>query len=179
MQPYKKIDLRLSLDDVQQGDVTAISYGIVVDGDFQGIRYNNCMITDAALTKLHEAIPEKYRQHFRPTFMHINRDIIPHIDSGVKTVINTYLKAGGYQTDFNSVKEGRESFQIANQTDGKSWLFEDVDVLCSFVAEDGDSYILDVTQIHSVHSGKDKDRYALTLSTDLPYDEVCRIVGVA
>ena len=50
-----------------------------------------------------------------------------------------------------------------------------MDTLTSFVAEDGEAYILDVTKLHSVHSGTEKDRIAVALSTKLDFDSVCKM----
>ena len=175
MLPYKKIQLDISLADVVPGDTEVIRYGIDVDGEFEGIRYNTCTVMQDALKTIQSAVPEQYQKDFIALYMRINRDIIPHTDSGVKTVVNTYLQAGGYTTDFNAPKAGATPFKIPNQTDGVSYQFEDVDVLHSFTAQDGDTYILDVTQMHSVHSGADKDRVALALSTHLPFEKVCEI----
>jgi hypothetical protein len=66
--------------------------------------------------------------------------------------------------------------KLDNQTDGYAYKFEDVDTIASFVAEDGDAYILDVTKLHSVHSGSKKDRIAIALSTKLDFDSVCKIL---
>lgn len=175
MLPYKKIQLDISVDDVVPRDTEVIRYGIDVDGGFEGIRYNTCTVMEDALQTIQAAVPEQYQKDFIALYMRINRDIIPHIDSGVKTVVNTYLTSGGYKTDFNAPKAGATPFQMPNQTDGVSYHFEDVDVLHSFTAQDGDTYILDVTQMHSVHSGTDKDRVALALSTHLPFEKVCEI----
>jgi len=172
---YKKINIGFDAQEVSAGPIDVIKYGIEKDGEFEGIAYKNCIISHKLTAQLLNHMPAPLRHKFVPLHMHINRDIIPHIDSGVCTVVNLYLKAGGYTTDFNKLKEGAKPFKLPNQTTGCSYQFEDVDTIASFVAEDGDAYILDVTKIHSVHSGSDKDRIALALSTKLDFDTVCKI----
>ena len=172
---YKKIDIGFDAQEVSAGPIDVVKYGIEKDGKFEGIAYKNCIISHKMTASLLNHIPIKMRHMFVPLHMHINRDIIPHIDSGVCTVVNLYLKAGGYTTDFNKPKDGAEPFKLPNQTTGCAYQFEDVDTIASFVAEDGDAYILDVTKLHSVHSGSDKDRIAVALSTKLDFDSVCQM----
>ena len=123
------------------------------------------------LRRIQTKIPKKYWDKFQPLYMHVNCDILPHVDSGHRTVINIYIKAGGYQTDFHTPKVDAVSFKLPNHQFG--YRFEDVNTLCSFVAQDGDAFILDVSRLHSVHSGKERDRIALALSTNLSFKEVC------
>ena len=172
---YKKIDIGFDAQEVSAGPIDVVKYGIEKDGKFEGIAYKNCIISHKMTAQLLSHIPIAMRHKFVPLHMHINRDIIPHIDSGVCTVINLYLKAGGYTTDFNKPKDGTKPFKLPNQTTGCAYQFEDVDTIASFVAEDGDAYILDVTKLHSVHSGSEKDRIAVALSTKLDFDSVCQM----
>lgn len=232
--PYKQISLDIEPDEIIQPGHEVVSYGIEVDGGFQGVRYYECdvkhrsnfvhiialglglvltivivvfsrhrvrriifillfflilfvvllrtllgprkyrtsNVTDQLLAK----IPQEYRDQFMvPLYMHINGDITPHTDSGARTVLNVYLKAGGYETDFNVPKVDAVPFKIRNQSEGICYRFGDVDTICSFVAQDGDIFILDVSQLHSVHSGMEKDRIALVIGTNLPFDQVCML----
>jgi hypothetical protein len=175
MEYFKKIDIGFEAKGVAAGDVDIVKYGIKREGKFEGIAYKNCIISHEMTASLLKQIPIPMRHQFVPLHMHINRDIIPHVDSGVCTVINLYIKSGGYTTDFNIPKDGAKKLKLDNQTDGYAYNFEDVDTLTSFVAEDGDAYILDVTKLHSVHSGTEKDRIAVALSTKLDFDSVCKM----
>ena len=172
---YKKIDISFEAKGVAAGNIDVVKYGIERSGRFEGIAYKNCIISHEMTASLLKHIPVKMRHEFVPLHMHINRDIIPHTDSDVCTVVNLYVKGGGYTTDFNRPKDGAKPFKLPNQTDGCAYQFEDVDTVASFVAEDGDAYILDVTRLHSVHSGSEKDRVAVALTTNLDFDSVCKI----
>jgi hypothetical protein len=173
---YKKVDISIDAADVKPTDKEIISYGEEINGDFEGIKYNDCIVSDSAFSQIYSVLPSKMRNMFMPMYMQINRDIIPHIDSGVSTVINVYIKSGGYVTEFNKPKEGRKSFKLKNQTNGVSYNFDDVEILDSFVANDGDAYVLDVSKLHSVHSGTEKERVALALGTPLPFNVVCNMI---
>jgi len=174
-QYYKKIKVDLPDLVVTEGEREITRYGKDTEDGFKGIRYNDCGPTITGLAPLLDKIPAEHHSKFVPLYMTINRDVIPHIDSGVNTVINIYLKAGGYMTDFNAPKEGRKPFKIENQTNGECYHFDDVDLISRFAAADGDVYIMDVTKLHSVHSGTG-DREALALSTLLPFDQVCEFM---
>lgn len=173
---FKKIEIEFNEDDFKKRDQIITQFGVDEDGEFKGIRYNECDVSQEFISKVLTKIPVSMIQHFKPSIMSINREIPPHIDSDISTVINLYLKAGGYTTDFNRPKEGAESFQIENQTNGYIIDFSQVDVVDSFTAEDGDAYILDVTQLHSVHGGEG-DRVAVAIQTKLPFDKVCEVIG--
>lgn len=173
---FKKINVDFNADDFTKRDAIITKYGVEEDGEFKGIKYNECDVSQEFVAKIVTKIPVSLIQQFRPSVMQINRDILPHVDSNVNTVINLYVKAGGYVTDFNEPKEGAEGFKLENQTNGYILDFDQVDVVDSFTAEDGDAYILDVTKLHSVHGGKG-DRLAIAMSTKLSFDEVCEVLA--
>ena len=173
---FRKLDLNFSADDFTKKDDELVRYGVVEDGEFRGIVYNHCALGQKLLSEILARIPPSKANYFLPTFMEINREIPPHTDSNVKTVINLYVKTGGYVTDFNVIKDGAKKIKIENQTNGYLVDFDQVDVVDSFIAEDGEAYILDVTKLHSVHSGKG-GRAAIALSTNLSFDEVCELVA--
>lgn len=172
---FKKIDVTFNEGDFTKKDAEIIKYGEEVDGEFRGISYNQCELSQEFAAKLLGIVPPNMIHHFTPMVMEINREIPPHVDSGINTVINFYVKAGGYVTDFNKPKDGAEAFKLDNQTNGYIIDFDQVDVVDSFTAEDGDAYILDVTKLHSVHSGVG-DRTAIAISTQLSFDEVCALL---
>ena len=169
---FKRIAVDLPDIVVSEGEREIIRYGRDTSDGFQGIKYNDCGPVITGLAPILDRIPIQHHAKFIPLYMTINRDVIPHIDSGVNTVINIYLKAGGYMTDFNKPKEGRKPFKMENQTNGECYHFDDVDLIDRFVAANGHVYVMDVTKLHSVHSGTGT-REALALSTLLPFDQVC------
>lgn len=169
---FRKLDITFNENDFRKKDIEIIKYGKKIENKFMGISYNQCDLGQEFVSKLLGIVPRNMIHYFTPMIMEINADILPHIDSGVNTVINFYLRAGGYVTDFNRPIEGASVFKLNNQTNGYIINFNQVSVVDSFTARDGDVYILDVTKLHSVHSGTGT-RTALVLSTNLSFDEVC------
>ena len=168
---FKKINIDLTGLSASAGDQEIIKYGLDTDKGFEGIKYNDCNPLLSGLQPILDKIPAEHRSKFFPLYMTINRDIIPHIDSGVMTVINIYIEAGGYKTDLNTPKDGAQPFQIPNQTNGTCYQFEDVNTVDSYVANNGEIYILDVSKLHSVHSGTGT-RTAVALSTNIEFNDV-------
>ena len=59
--------------------------------------------------------------------MEVNFFILPHIDSGGKSVINFYVETDKCLTQFYEIKKGSKPFQIDNQTDGCVYDVKDLD----------------------------------------------------
>jgi hypothetical protein len=175
---YMKVGSNLPVDNpVVTGDKIWYSYGVETDKDgFNGIRFTTGDIHPTLMAAVWDLIPERYRNRFDVSLMHINRTILPHTDSDVTTVINIYIKAGGYITGFNRPIAGAPCMKMEEQTDGVTYLFPDTTEVCNFVAQDGDAYVLDVTQLHSVYQRPrlvpPPSRLAINLSTRLTFDEV-------
>ena len=176
---YQKIPVQIDLPKPVEGTTEYVKYGLGSGPSFRGIKYtdftNEGTEDDLAIQELWNLVPSMYRRDFQISLMSINRDILPHTDSNVRTVINFYLKAGGYVTSFCEPLARAKSFQLPTQTNGVVYDFNDVSANESFVAEDGDLYVLDVTKLHCVHSGKG-DRVAINLGTPLPYNDVIEMM---
>jgi hypothetical protein len=172
---FKNLHVEINIPKPVVGPTEYVKYGVGDGASFQGIKYTDFIqdaeSDDTAIHELWNLIPLGKRKHFQLSLMSINRDILPHTDSNVRTVINFYLKTGGYVTTFCKPMCGAQSFQLPTQTNGFVYDFNDVMPQGSFVAKDGEVYILDVTRLHCVHSGKGA-RVALNLGTDLSYAEV-------
>jgi hypothetical protein len=175
---YMKVGSNLPVNNpIVTGDKIWYSYGVETKEDgFKGIRFTTGDIHPTLEAAVWDLIPERYRKHFNISLMHINRTILPHTDSDVTTVINIYVNAGDYITGFNRPIAGAPCMKLPEQTDGLTWLFGDTQEVCSFVAQDGDAYVLDVTHPHSVYlKPRPFDfphRLCVNLSTRLTFDEV-------
>jgi hypothetical protein len=110
--------------------------------------------------------------------MDISGEVTPHTDSEIKTTINFYIEPGYYMTKFFDVKEGATISQIENQTNG--FLFDKKDLIHkgTFIANAGEAWLLDVTQVHSVEPYKEVTRRtAICLATDKHgYDAVAQML---
>ena len=158
-----------------------VQYGGTVGGKFYG--YTTYKIDDKTSNKLLKIIPKKYRKDFEPTLISINiANVIPHIDTKIKAVINFYVDTADGITSFHKVKEGITPYieKLPNQTDGALYQERDLDTIGKFKANYGDIYVLDVKQIHSVKCKPDAIRTAYSLkSYTHNYEEVLNILKEA
>ena len=148
------------------------------DGVFRGIQYHTAA---GDVSSIYQVIPEKYRMDFSPLLMSINRDVPPHTDSGILATINLYVTSGNCETVFYRPKPegGVIAEKLPNQTNGAIFDINSWDRAASFMATDGESYILDVTHPHGVYnrSPVPVTRRALALQTRLhKYDDVCNML---
>jgi hypothetical protein len=144
---FKKLNLNFTPPEFQLGE-REMEYGLDIDNEFHGIWYSG--IKNDNDFELKEHIPKKYRNQFTVQLMEINYYILPHTDSGVKSVVNFYIETDECLTRFYEVKEGAQPFKINNQTDGCVYRIEDLELGPSFIAKPGDVYILDVSKVHGV-----------------------------
>jgi len=148
------------------------------DGIFRGIQYHTAA---GDVSSMYQILPEKYRTDFSPLLMSINRDVPPHTDSGILATINLYLTAGYCETVFYRPKPegGIVAEKLPNQTNGAIFDINSLDKMASFTAQDGESYILDVTHPHGVYNRSPNPtvRRALALQTRIHnYDDVCNML---
>ena len=174
---FKKLDLTFTPPEFQLGK-REMEYGMNVDNEFRGIWYSG--IKEDPDFELKKYIPEKYRHDFVVQLMEINFFILPHTDSGGKSVINFYIETDKCLTQFYDIKKDSKPFKIDNQTDGCVYDLKDLEVGPSFIARPGDIYILDVSKVHSVMPlGEEKvKRKAFCLSSSqLKFKELVNIMA--
>lgn len=162
--------------DAKQGKDLHVRFGVMNEGQFMGIAYNNAEVETSSIEDLLAKFP---KDSFSVQYMSINHEVPPHVDNGINTVINIYTKTGGYTTTFHKAKEGATKHRLPNQDSGYVCQFDEVDNLDSFIAENGDAYVLNVAELHSVHSGSSQERAALCINTTLKFDEVIDLLGDA
>jgi hypothetical protein len=124
-------------------------------------------------------IPEEYRKYFTGSTMKIiNTYIPPHTDSYRKVGINFYIKTdSGITNFFDKKSDDILCEKVSGQTTGR--VFKEVDLIPkgSFISKDGEIWILDVSNIHSVINPNGTDRIAYTLSSNvLSYDQTVKIL---
>jgi hypothetical protein len=154
-------------------------YGYNTPMGFFGIKYSYVDINNP--TELLQIFPEDQRKYCTFSVMDINYNIPPHTDSDILTIINFYIKADNCVTQFYKIKnEDYASVQIQNQTDGIIFDKNDLEETVSFVANDCEAYLLDVSQPHAVFSLDDKQilqRKAITLQIlNLDFDSAKKIL---
>lgn len=153
-----------------------VQYGKVRNDVFYGISYD--VVTIGSNVKLFEIIPERYRNKFALLSMEINCHIRPHTDSGILATINFYIESQEAITKFYTIKSNNPlTSKIENQTNGALFESSDLDEHSNFTAKDGEAFILDVTNPHSVTCTQYGIRKALVLQTkEFSYDEVCKML---
>jgi hypothetical protein len=153
-----------------------VRYGKVRDGIFYGISYD--IVPLESNHKLFEVIPAQHRDKFVLLSMEINCHARPHTDSGILATINFYVESQNAITTFYKIKTDKpETSKIENQTNGELFELTDLEEYDKFTAKDGEAFILDVTNPHSVTCTQYGIRKALVLQTkEFSYNEVCKML---
>jgi len=150
-----------------------IRFGEQIEGLFKGIEYFNIDHSDT--NSLFQVVPNQYRQNFCLTLMKINTIIPPHTDTGILVTINFYIETNNCITQFYKFKGEPKKYQIENQKEG--FIFDENDLIKtkSFIAEQYDAWVLDVSQPHSVSDGNNRIAFSLGTNT-YNYDDVCNML---
>ena len=143
-------------------------YRVISYGD--RISYYRTIGAEHLLTTL----PEQIRHKFTILEMKVVDNVPPHTDSRITCTINFYIITGNFETKFYFLKNHNvNTWQTPGQSNGVIYSKNDLIFTESFVAQDGDVYMLDVTKPHSVESAEPTDRYALCLQTSFySFEEV-------
>jgi hypothetical protein len=143
---FLKLDKTYNLSSTYKTFKSIASYGKNRNETFVGINYSMVATPDAEL--LFSVIPKESRKDFYIALMEVNTFIPPHVDTGVLSTINFYIKSDGCTTQFYDFKPSADKSRV----DTKGYVY-DIKDLCeadSFVADDGDAYLLDTTKVHAV-----------------------------
>ena len=168
---FYKLKNKFKIDDFSVKDETAY-YGIKFGNKVLGLRY--CNVDSIEKDKLLSVLPERYQSS--PVFlsMESNCYIAPHTDSKIQATINFYIRPDNCETSFYSFKNKTEGFKQSNQTNGATYKLKDLYLESSFIADEGDVYLLDVSKPHSVKPlNKIANRFSLCLQfIDYNFKEV-------
>ena len=161
--------------------VLAVKYGEKdSNGYFQGTSYYR--VPKATETVLLDTmrIPLEYRYAFEIFLFVANRkEIPPHIDSNMRVTLNMYLKTSGASTTrfYKKLVDGGPRDKIENQTDGYMLDPSTLEETHSFVAREGEAWILDIKQPHSVMCETSDMRVAFSLQSEiLSYSDMVNLV---
>lgn len=124
-------------------------------------------------------IPTEYRKYFTGSTMKINGPYIPpHTDSYRKVGINFYIKTDNAITRFFEKRSDNiETTQVKGQSEGYVFREIDLELKDTFVANDNEVWILDVSNIHSVINPNGTERIAYSLSSNvLSYEQTVNIL---
>lgn len=107
--------------------------------------------------------------------------LLPHYDNGQDSCINIYLRSGGYTTSFWTPKDNarrRKGKKYNADTDSYDevelgYVYEDLTLVDSFTAQDGEAYVLNIKEVHSVDgAAPELPRAFIQLQWDLTMDEL-------
>ena len=92
--------------------------------------------------------------------------VSPHRDHTTVTSLNCYFQTGGATTHFWNEKKDATPLRFPGATTSNIFKnFDDLEYVASFTANDGEAYLLDVSQIHSVERKEPlQDRRFIQLS---------------
>lgn len=109
--------------------------------------------------------------------------LLPHRDSGQNSCFNFYLRTGGYTTSFWKPKENAKPrtssrYDAATNTTREvniGYHYEGLILIDKFQASDGEAYLLNISQIHSVDGANpEKPRVFIQLQWDMTMDELLK-----
>jgi hypothetical protein len=124
-------------------------------------------------------IPVKYQNYFTGSTMKIKGSYIPpHTDSYRKVGINFYIKTDNATTKFFEKRsENIATTQVKGQSEGHVFNEPDLILKDTFVSNDNEVWILDVSKIHSVNNPSGTERIAYSLSSHvLSYEQTVKIL---
>lgn len=124
-------------------------YGLNTPDGFFGIKYSYIDLSN--YDDLIKVVPEYYRDRCAISLMNLNCKVPPHTDSGIEAIINFYVKSDNCKTHFYEFKNSTpKTFKLPTQKDGSIFDEDDLNETGSFISEDGDAYLLDVSKPHAV-----------------------------
>lgn len=145
-----------------------IEYGNILMEKFNGIKYFETRQSNYvwSLINFYD------RKYWTLSFMEVSGSIVPHTDSGAKTVLNIYGQTNGGITRFyEPIKNEIDVKKIKNQTNGNIFKKQQLKEINSFIAKDKEAWLLDVSKIHAVELDPEKTRWAYCLSTQQPFSQ--------
>jgi len=159
---FSKLNLNVDVNDFKI-EKFVTSFKLNEEGDFKGIVYHTVNNND----HLFNLIPYEIRPYFVLRHLKINCAIWPHIDHGPNTSINIYLKTNNCKTTFYSFIDETEARTVPLNRNN----LKEVD---SFIAEDRDIWLLDVSKPHSVEllDNNFTERIAFCLHSRLRFNDV-------
>ena len=112
----------------------------------------------------------------RPEFMYwvnIPMRIIPHWDIFSTATLNVYAEPNDAKTSFWRINDNATPSNGGYNVVNNIYELEDLTYLDSFIANSGDSYLLNVSRVHTVDLARDKQRSMIQFGwTSKSYDEI-------
>jgi hypothetical protein len=169
--------LNLNLTDI---DIDRINLIYSHTYEFMGTTFNYYSVDSETQTSLINRLPvELHPLIFRVTFAEMlgGGILLPHVDYGNNCMLNYYYQTGNRTTSYFTRKEGAQPFGVSEKIPyANNYRPEDVDFVCSFVAEEKSCYLLNVDEVHDVTVGGERRFLQYKFSKNYQYEEVLKIV---
>ena len=157
---FKKLNLSFPVIDYSGGDLV-VSYG-----RFPSLKYYS-VFNDINLSTF------KYKPKVRYCEITGIGLLQPHIDHGITCCVNYYIQSNSCTTTFYKKLQSSTASVCYGKTTANLYNIEELVELGSFNANDGDCYLLNVSEIHSVTIPKTGVRKFLTFNWfDRSYEEI-------
>jgi len=166
---FKKIKFDFHINNYQIQKYVS-SYRLNSDSEvFKGIIYHTLNNND----HLFDILPKWITKFFQLNHLKINCKVRPHIDHGINTSINFYIKTSNCKTTFYSFID--QTIPRTIPLDANNLKEED-----SFVAKNREVFILDVSCPHSVEplDNNFSERTVFCLQTHLNYKTVLNFLNL-
>jgi hypothetical protein len=175
---FLKLKDNFNVPNFEKGDLKT-KYGIEIDGIWRGIKYFRLNQIDEENVK--SILPKKIRSDFEILLMIINSTIPPHTDDLISLTINIYLETSLCKTQFYSYDPSHPTSQLENQKNGRLFDPKNLKLEDSFVAREGEVWLLNVTTPHSVYpiekSQRHVQRTAISLQTSkYSFDDIKELI---
>lgn len=167
---FKNVQLFDYLNNLNEYSDFSHRYGFVFPGyseKFYGTEYYKIKLSERWFRELNmsESMKCCIKNKFQSYLMIINSTyMLPHIDTGIKTVVNYYINPCDGETIFFEHKKNKMCKSNTNN------LFKEIDLnlMCSFKADKFDIWVLDVTKIHAVRfTDKNCKRTVICFQSDI------------
>ena len=148
MKHAKKIFLDFSSVNIQNLKLIPFTGHVVFEGRVGVQRFNLEKSVEQEIIKL---LPEELENSIISVNLTYIQDTIPHKHNYDYSVINYYFETDNYETIFYEGPVSNE--RIVSDDFGNAYIEADIDKIIpieSFIAQSGDTYILDTRAIHSV-----------------------------
>lgn len=175
--PFIKIKTNYCVKEFVQHDMSTF-FTQKIDNVDRGLFYYNATLSEDDVSTF---IPKEYRNGYEVVSMFANSYLPPHTDSHILSTINIYTQPSNCRTVFYKLKEGNNptTYKLQHQSNGEIFDINDLEEIDSFVAEEGDVYLMDVTLPHSVIplTSDEVNRIAIKIqSLSYTYDETVKMI---
>lgn len=163
------------IENIIQTSPSFKSYSPVQDGN--GLFYYAA--TESIINQVKNILPSILQDEAEVVLCKIYKGALPHRDHDCKCKINFYLKTGNAKTVyFSEPTIHGYSYNNDNQHNMYDIKQHRLRKTGSFIASEGETYLLDTSQIHAVIMPEETTRIIVSISFNRSYDEILGLLKV-